>query len=862
MKKTVIILATILLTVANLSAQDEYYFGGRGKLNPNIPTPESFFGFRIGSSLVRYDKVVEYFKLLADKSDRASYQVFGTSWEDREQIKLFVTSPENQKNLEQIRLEHLKLVDPEANVDFSKQKVIVELAYNVHGGEIAGTDASVLAAYFLVASEDPDIVKRLDEAVILIEPSQNPDGRERAANYINGFHSTPPVADPADVEHGSGITPHRGNHFWNDLNRDWLPLSQVESRNRVAFYHKWYPNVYLDYHEMGSSSSFYFEPSPPSTWNNILPRSNYEQLNGILAKYFSASLNSIGSLFYTKESFTNLSPIYGSTYPDYEGGVGTTLEIGSTSGVLLETAQGLRSFAKNLRDNFVTSIAAVKAATDEKSVFLNYQKEFFKSALTQADKLATKSIVFGSAEDKSINSLFVNFLLQHKIKVYELASSFSQDGKRFEPGSAYIVHLRQPQFRVLQSIFEENETNGFDSKTTFYDISGWSIVHGYGIPFAKSKVAVKEGNEVTKTPEIKGYVTARSELAYAFGWQDYLAPKALYYLQSKGVIPRVTQQPFTAKTETGNQKFEQGSIIIPVAYQTITSDELFKVLNEAAALANITVYAINDGFSVSGIDLGSNNIRALKKPVVAAITGGNWTSIGELWALLGNTHNIPLVKINGQTADRVDLSKYTSIILTGGQLSPELTAKITDWVDNGGTLIALSGATQFANSLANQPQRGFGAEFGAPQGGGRASARRDSSSANPAAATARRGGDGFGSRLTGIIVKSELNLQHPLSYGFTSKDFYTLKTTSTSLPQTATNNVVLKIEKGEILNGYATQEALAELNSNIVISTIIRGSGSVVLFGESPTYRGYWLAPGRILTNAVFFGGGAPRGRY
>ncbi|MDR2691158.1 MAG: hypothetical protein LBB73_02510 [Dysgonamonadaceae bacterium] len=860
MKKIIFLLIGLSISVYNF-AQDEYYFRGLGKLNPAVPTPESFFGFRIGTSLVRYDKVVEYFKLLADKSDRASLQVFGKSWEDREQVKLFVTSPENQRNLESIRQAHLKLIDPDAAADISRQKIIVELAYNVHGGEIAGTDASVLAAYYLVASEDPDIVRRLGEAVILIEPSQNPDGRERAANYINGFHSWPPVADPADREHGSGITPHRGNHFWNDLNRDWLPLSQIESRNRVAFYHKWYPNVYLDYHEMGSESTFYFEPSPLSTWNNILPRSNYEVLNNILAKHFSAALNSIGSLYYTKESFTNLSPIYGSTYPDYEGGVGTTLEIGSTSGVVIETAAGLRTFSKNLRDNFLTSIAAVRAATDEKATFLNYQKEFFKSALQQADKQAVKYIVFGSREDRSLNSLFVNHLLQHQIDVYHLASPLSQDGKTFEPGSAYVVPLRQRQFRVLQSIFEENETNGFDGKTTFYDISAWSTVHGYGIPFAKVKSSVREGAKVTEAPDIKGSVTARSELAYAFDYFDYLAPKALYYLQDNGVKARVAQLPFTVKTASGNKSFVRGTIVIPVAYQTVSPDELFRLLNEAVRLANITVYAVNDGFGISGIDLGSNNIRVLKKPAVAVIAAGNWTSIGELWALLGNTHNIPLVKIDAEAAARVNLSKYTAIILNSGQLSPALNERITAWVENGGTLIALSGAAQWASALlASAPAANTFGGRGRQRGDSAAVAGAQTFAATPDAVSQGRGGDGFGGRLNGIIVRSELNLSHPLTYGFTSKDFYTLKNSTSGLTA-APGNVVLKINEGELVNGYATPESLAELKNKVVIATGNRGSGSVLVFGESPTFRGYWLAPGRILTNALFFGtGGGGRG--
>jgi hypothetical protein len=609
---------------------------------------------------------------------------------------------------------------------------------------------------------------------------------------------------------------------------------------------------------MGSGSTYYFEPSPETTWNNIIPASNYTELNEILAKQFSAALNSIGSLYYTKESFTNQSPIYGSTYPDYQGGVGTTLEIGSTSGVAIETAAGIRTFSKNLRDNLFTSIAAVSAAVDNKLTFLNYQKSFFKSALTQADKSDTKYILFGTKDDKSLNSIFVSHLLQHHINVYELTSSFSQDSKKFEPGTAYVVPLHQPQYRLLQSIFEENETNGFTDKTTFYDISAQSTAHGFGIPFAKVKTILKEGAKVTEALQPKGIVSDRSELAYAIEFLDYLTPKALYYLEANDVRIRVSQLPFTSKTKSGNISFARGTIVIPVAYQTVSSDELYRLLNEAVKLANINVYALNDGYSAEGIDLGSNNIRSLKKPVVAVI-GNSWTSIGELWKLLGNTFNIPLVKIDAVAAEKVDLSKYTSIILSGGQLTPLLESRIKSWTENGGTLIALSGSAQWASTLTSTP----------PGNTGTGVQRKGKSSADSTAAVQtvhnseaqRRGGNTVG-RLNGVIVRSELNLNHPLTYGFTSKDFYTLKTSTTGLNQVLPENVVLKINEGTLVNGYATSENLAELKNKVVIAAGNVGSGSVVLFNESPTFRGYWLAPGRILLNALFFGANQARNRF
>lgn len=847
--KNILFLLVLSLLGTSVRAQDEsYYFGENEKFDANIPTPSAFFGFPIGSALVRYDKVVEYFKLLADKSDRASYVVFGKSWENREQIKLIISSPDNQANLESLRKEHLRVVDPQSGgIDYAKQKVIVELAYNVHGGEIAGTDAAVLAAYYLVASQNPDILKRLQESIVLVEPSQNPDGRERATNFINGFHSEVTITDAADLGHSGGWTPHRGNHFWNDLNRDWLALSQVESKNRVAYYHQWYPNVYLDFHEMGSGSTYYFEPSPLTTWNKIIPKANYEVLTAILAKHFSGALNSIGSLYYTKESFTNLSPIYGSTYPDYQGGVGTTLEVGSTSGVAIETAAGVRTFARNLKDNLLISIASLRAATDEKETFLRQQREFFETAFTQADRLPYKTIVFGSEKDNNLNRLFLDHLLRHNIQVYSLGKRYEDGKKLYEPGQAYVVPLRQAQFRILQSIFEENETNEFDAKTTFYDVSGYSTAHGYGIQFSKVKVALAAGELIRELPVWQQKAPDQSALAYAFEFTDYLAPKALYELQAKGVVARVSRQAFTSKTSQGEHEFSVGSIVIANAYQQLQPAEVYSALQQVSVAYGIQVHAITDGFSVKGIDLGSNNIAVLKKPQVALVSGGNWTSFGEVWSLLGNTHGIPVVKLNGQTIDRADLNPYTAIILTGGPLSPVFAQRLEAWVEGGGTLIALSAAAPAVTAAFEQPNRR--AEGNAETGRG------------PRAAAEPRNAAAFPARLNGVVVRGELNRAHPLTYGFGEGDLYVLKSSTSGLDSTVVEHAVLKSKK-QLVNGFVDSLSLKKLTENVVVGTSSKGRGSIVYFSESPTFRGYWLSTGRLLTNALFFGGGGSARRF
>lgn len=845
MKKIFIILFLFLLANVSIFGQDEYYFGEKGELDPSVPTPESFFGFKIGQSLVRYDKVIEYFRLLAEVSDRASLEVLGRTYEHREQVVLTITSPENQGNLENIRQQHLKLVDPHGSASLDDQKIIVHLGYNVHGGEIAGTDASVVTAYYLVASQDPEILRALEESVVFVEPALNPDGRDRAANYINGFQSAVPVADPADQGHGSGITPHRGNHFWTDLNRDWLPLTHVESQNRVAFYHKWYPNIYMDFHEMGSGSSYYFEPSPLNTWDSSIPQSTYEVLHVALAEYFSKALDDIGSLYFTKEVFTNLFPIYGSTYPDFQGGAGTTLEVGSTSGVVIETDAGIRTFSRNIRDNFEVGLASIRAALKEKEVFLAHQKEFFESALTEAEKSDKKYIVFGSEKDKSINRIFLNHLLQHKINVYELTDDFSQDGKEFKAGSAYVIPYKQAQFYLLNSIFSERTE--FEDPA-FMDISAPSTAYGFGVPFVKVNQLVKEGAAVTSVPELKGKVENQSDYAYAFDYLDYLAPKTLYYLQENGVKARVSQKAFTTSTTVGPKEFSRGSIVIPVHYQEVSSEKLYQLLNEAASLSGITISAITGGLSIDGIDLGSNNIRVLKKPEVAAITEGgyNWTGVGEVWWLLSERLGVPLTKISAQQIENADINRYTSIVLfSAPRFSKKFINRLEDWIENGGALITIGTASDWA--ITSQLSSGF-----IPDTAQTASAVENHS---PFSRSQNE-------RISGAVFRASLNLESPLTYGFETEEFFTLKTKVGGFPQTLQESgVVLQTTSGDPVDGYIPDGLSPKLEDNRLIVSVNRGRGSIVLFSESPTFRGYYLAPGRILTNAIFFGAGDPRRR-
>lgn len=844
-----IFIALLLLITVDLSAQNDYFFAKGEKFNESIPTPEQFFGFEIGKALVRYDKVVEYYKLLAEKSDRATFEVIGHSHENRDYVILTVSSPENIRNLEAIREKHLKLVDPSQNEsNYDDQKIIIQLGYNVHGGELAGTDAAVVAAYYFVASETPETVAQLNEAVLLLEPALNPDGRERATTFYNEFHSAVTVTDPNDIEHSYGFVPHRGNHFYADLNRDWFSLIHPESNARIEFYHKWYPNIYLDYHEMGSESNYYFEPSPErSTWNYTVPEATYANLNPLLAKYFGAALDEIGALYFTKENFDNISPIYGSTYPDFQGGVGTTLEVGSSKGVAIETSVGIREFSFNIKENVRTSIAALKAGVEEKATFLKHQSDFFKSGITEGSKLANKYVVFGSDRDKNITRLFLNNLLSHRVDVYQLKQDLKVDGKEYKKGSAYIVPFAQAQYRIANAAFDEH-TEFVDS--IFMDITAWSTAHGYGVQFSRLKSATL-GDKVTEKVQIEaGKIDVKVSYAYVFEYTDYLAPRTIFELLDKGIVVKSAFKEFTVNTSEGNKKFGRGSIVIPVQYQKISPEELYATIEKAIANTGINVYGIASGASLKGIDLGSDNIIALSKPSVATLVGDgiDWTAVGELWYQLSNRLGIPLTKINTNSVARVNLNRYTTIVLVDGQyntLSKTFVEELKHWVRNGGVLITAKGAARWAieqNLVENYAQKGE--KNNAP-------VSADLQRFDYVSQREILGSE----RLGGAIFKGDLDVTNPLAFGFENRSVFAIKTGNYVLPRPSNNfAVVLQFDSKPLISGYVSKNIQKQLADAPHITFGNSGRGTVVFFNESPTFRGYWLSTGRIVTNAILFG--------
>ncbi|TVP77133.1 MAG: hypothetical protein EA352_04230, partial [Gemmatimonadales bacterium] len=459
----------------------DYFFPEGTTFDEAIPSPEEFLGYPIGTHHTRHDRIVAYMEELARLSDRASYQSIGRSIEHRELPVLTVTTPANHGRLDAIRETHLQALDPANDpIPASDRPVVVHLGYGVHGNETSSSEVAMLKAYWLVAGQGAEVERYLEEGIWHIEPVLNPDGRDRHTNWANMHKADPFVADPLDREHNEVWPGGRTNHYWFDLNRDWLPLQDPSSRARIDFHHQWMPNVVTDYHEMGTNSTYFFEPTKPvGSWNPLLPEELYDDITLRFADDWAASLDELGSLYFTKEVFDNTYPGYGSTYPNFLGGLGLVFEQASARGHIQEsTHHGVITFAYAIRNQLRTSMATVRTAVDEKERMLEYQRDFFTGGLEEAAALDEQAWVFGSTVDHTLNRAFLDLLLRHRLEVWELAETVEAGGRTFEAGQAWVVPTSQPHSRLVRSIFETTDTY---ADSVFYDASTWTMSLAYGI---------------------------------------------------------------------------------------------------------------------------------------------------------------------------------------------------------------------------------------------------------------------------------------------------------------------------------------------------------------------------------------------
>ncbi len=853
--KSIPVLLFFLISYQSFS--QDYFLINHGPYDPDIPSPEQFLGYPIGEQQTRHDRIVAYFYKLAELSERATIIEYGKTHESRPLIILTVSSQKNLESIDELQQKHMTMIDPETKyIKGNDQPVFVNLGYNVHGNEPSGAEAAMLTAYTLVASQNEIVQKYRQNAILFIDPVINPDGRDRHTQWVNTYKGNPKVADPNDIEHNEAWPGGRTNHYWFDLNRDWLLGINPESRGKLNWYHQWYPNVVTDFHEMGTNSTYFFEPMKPNASKDpIMPKENYTTLNDIFAKYFVVDLDSLGSLYYTKESFDGTYPGYGSSYPDLQGGLALLFEQASSRGSVQETPMGKITFAFTIRNQFTSSMATIRAAVENKEVLFNYQKDFFKSGLTNASTSKIKGYVFGDQYDENRTRSFIDKLLLHRIKVYSIPEDMKQDGKTFYAGNSYFVPTHQPQYRMVQTVFETYDEY---ADSVFYDASAWSLANFYNMTYTPVYKNVKQGEEVTWNSNIiQVAAVKKTHYAYILPWEDYYVPAALYCLQNSGVKLKSAFKPFTIPVNNRSAEFSYGALLIPVSQQSISPDSLFSLLQKVNTQFNIPILSVKSGFSSAGIDLGSNNFRSLKKPNAAMLVGKGISSYeaGEIWHLMDTRMHMPITKIPLSNFARLNLDKYNVLIMISGsytQLDSMARNRLSEWIKKGNTLITSRTASQWAieKKLVNEKLIKKKKTEAKKEGS------KDTLKTVERRAYVNASNDRGKTRVGGAIFEVDLDLTHPLAFGYRHPRIPVYRNSTIWLaPSENPYSTVAKYTNDPHIDGFITEKNLEEFlkpSASLIVSSLDRGR--VVLFADNPNFRSSWFGTNRLLLNAIFLG--------
>jgi len=815
--------------------------------NASIPKPIEVFNHHVGEQHSRTDQIIDYFYAVANKSNRVVVEDHGATHEGRRLIHAIITSVENQNNLNEILKNNRNLfLNPNkvSKKTIKKMPVVAYFGYSIHGDEASGSEAAMLLLYHLSAGSSIGIRNYLNNIVLIIDPMLNPDGRDRFVNWVNGNRGHVPTLDINDREHNQPWPRGRTNHYLFDLNRDWLPATQPESKARLGLYYKWRPQIVVDFHEMGRNRTYFFQPGIPSRNNPNTPK-NVIYLTNQLAEYHAEALNNIGSLYYSKESYDDFYYGKGSTFPDITGAVGILFEQASSRALKTTTTSGELSYAFTIKNHFITSLGTLEGLWKMKDKFLTHQRNFYRDASKASIQFSTKAYLINTEYKKTNVRFLLDNLSRHQIKVYSLKKPYTANNIKFDPGKAVLIPVDQPQSRFIKSIMEK-VTDFNDS--LFYDVSSWSLPLSAGVEYIelKQNPSAIIGEELSDNFFTTGQkIGGRATYAYIMEWGDYYAPRALYRILDSGISPLMAMKQFSITINGEKEEFEKGSIIVPLVqrdnHSNVTKDDVHNIIRKIAAEEFINIYAVNTGLSNYGPDLGGLH-RVINIPKVAILSGKGTSaySVGQVWHLLNEKMHIPLSLINTDNLNRTLLDNYNVLIMSDGsfsQIDSSNVKSIKSWINRGGCFISTGTGSEWVinNKIINETIKVI---------------KKDTLDIAYENVQAKKGAQ----RIGGAIFQINLDNTHPIAYGYqrtlpvfrNNEIFYELSTADAA-------NVGRYTTK-PLMSGYISDEMNKEIKNSASIIARNVGSGSVILFADNPHFRAFWFGTEGLFLNAILFG--------
>ncbi|MEE2939803.1 MAG: M14 family zinc carboxypeptidase, partial [Planctomycetota bacterium] len=809
---------------------------------------------------VRHDQLVRWYETVAATSPRAALFEYGRTHEGRPLLLCAFSSPRNIARLDEIRAAHVEAV--RTGAEDHDGPSVVWMGYGVHGNESSASNASLLLAYHLAAATGPELEAYLDRTVILVDPCVNPDGGARFAHWANMHKGRHLTAAPAHRDHGEAWPGGRTNHYWFDLNRDWLLLTHPESRGRIDMFQRWLPTVLTDYHEMGSGSTYFFQPGIPSRRNPLTPARNHE-LTAAIATYHAKALDGIGSQYFTQERFDDFYYGKGSTYPDVQGSIGILFEQASSRGHLVDTPLGEMSFPFTIRNQFTTSLSTLRAADELRAELGAYQREFHRNALAEAREDDRAGWLFGGpGQETSRVEALADILVRHRIEVRLARRADETETARMR----YFVPADQPQYRLVRALFEDR-TSWDDN--TFYDVSAWSLAHSFDVPLeviprtSLDALRIRDPRpEAAPVSDGGGAPTALpgDVTAFVSAWDSLRSPPLVADLLRKGVRLRVTTAAISTHAGVSEEVrvgaptvCPPGSILVPLTGQEL-SREVVSNLTAPLRAGGVPHVLLTRGLIAGAPDLGSASHPELQRPEVLIAVGSGVSAYeaGEVWHDLDTRMGLAATLVERDRLASMDLAAFTHVVLVNGATTgwgdPE-EAALREWTRAGGVLIATKRAAVWTaeHMLTNAD---------APHG------HEEPASEEPGAATedtARRTygdheADRAATRIAGTIFRADVDGSHPIAYGLGST-IAVFRNFEETLPEAADPYATpLRYAQDPLIAGFASQENVDRLAGSAAVRVERVGSGTVVAMIDDPCFRGVWYGTRRLLVNAIFFG--------
>jgi hypothetical protein len=848
-----------------------------------IPTLKEVVGHSWGEDVSSCAEVERYLLALAAAAPtRTRLETYGRTYVGRPLHLLIISSPKNVKNLDSIRQRNLLLADPrrtsvkQAEAIAEKAPAVVWLAYCVHGDETSPSDAALLTAYHLLADRRPETAALLENLVVVIDPVQNPDGRDRFVNFHRdrrgAFIDTEPLASDRIMRWPGG----RYNHYLFDMNRDWYRQSQQESQARVAAYLRWLPQLLVDSHEMGADQNFFFDPPAEPVGPFLLPLQKEWYLR--VGKNHARHFDRHGFAYTTRETYDGFGPQYGSTYPTLHGTVSFLWEQAAVRGRAIDRKDETRlHYHDGVRHNYVSGLAILEVASANRAALLRDFHRVREEGVELGKRGPVRDYFLLEAGLPGRAAELAGLLRRNGLEVRRVGKSFRAlttdvaEGKKAErtiPAGSYHVPLAQPASRLARSVLDRDvpmprefidrqlKRQARGQGHEFYDVATWSLPLAYGVPCLLTHDATGvPGEEVAPRPG-GAVLGGKASVAYLVAGNEDGAIKALCDWLRAGLRVHVANRPL----KVGGIDHPRGTLVLKVSGNP---DTVHAAAEQAGKGHGLKVYATNTGFVEGGAGLGGPNVVWVKPPRAMLLVG--WptnVSVGHTWYALDQVWRYPVSRVEVRSLTpaarqpAVGLRKYDVIIMPDGYYggdngpSPEAVARLKEWVKQGGSLILIKGAADWAvgekvGLLATTTERKPSpakARQPAPETEGKKDVEERP---HPS---------------VGAFIRASVDDEHWLTFGVPPQAdvMFTGNTILAPLKLPAGRNLVTFSEgKGRLTSGYCWPDTLELLAGKPYLCRQALGGGQVVAFADDPNFRAAVPQTQRLFINAVLFGPGA-----